>query len=316
MKKGPGFLPTEIIFSATDACNLKCPHCFVKKTPLKLEVQTAVNFINSCKDTSIEKIGFSGGEPFLYTDFICQITKTAVENDLLFDQIMTNGVWWQTEDQLNSDLQKVYDSGFDGKIGLSYDSFHNQNYEKILTFINTVFKIWNDKQMISIQSVIPDNTNDKITDLENIERLSQDLNCQVSLNLNKKTGKGIIILQNEDIFMPVFRELQSFQSNDKRTWQSKKWFKDDFCQGPGQILFIHPDGNIAPCCGFSNENKELFIGNISQPLSKIMENADLNPMIQICYKEGLSKQIKKLKKKIPGKTEDLCAFCDFVCKNL
>ena len=83
---------------------------------------------------------------------------------------------------------------------------------------------------------------------------------------------------------------------DERAWKSRKWFKDDFCEGPGQVLFVHSDGNIAPCCGFANENKELFIGTVSENYQQIMENARHNKMVKICYENGLSKKIKELKR--------------------
>ena len=34
-------------------------------------------------------------EPFLYKDFICEISKKTVELGLFFDRIMTNGVWFR-----------------------------------------------------------------------------------------------------------------------------------------------------------------------------------------------------------------------------
>lgn len=315
MKKGPGFNPTEIIFSATDACNLHCAHCFVSRTPNKLNIQDAKKFILSCKDSSIDKVGFSGGEPFLYLDFLCEIIKTTVENDMMFDRIMTNGVWWKDEADLTEKLTKVYDAGFDGKIGLSFDSFHNQNVEEVVTFIKKVHEVFGDGSAVEIQSVISENPEDKILDFENIDKLAEAFGCETELYLNKKTGRGTIILSGDETYIQIQREVQSFLSTDSRAWKDKKWFKDDYCEGPGQILFVHPNGKIAPCCGFSNENPSLFIGDISESLEKVLKNAAENKMIKICYEEGLSKQIKPLKKKVPGKTRDICAFCDFVCNN-
>ncbi len=318
MKNKKGFVPSQIIFAATEACNLHCSHCFVSQTPAKLDYEDAIKFLESCKDSCINTVGFSGGEPFLASDFICKVSEYACKNDFLFDRIMTNGVWWNTQNQLVEILTRVYNSGYDGKIGLSYDSFHNQPYSKILAFIKTVYSIWNNTSMIEIQSVISDNPNDKIQDLENFEKLSEDLNTEVSLNLDK-TGKGIIVLQNDQIFLPIYRTEQSFSSEDKRAWNSKKWFKDDFCEGPGQILFVHSNGNIVPCCGFANENEKLVIGSITDNLQTVLKNACSNKMVELCYTNGLSKAIKICKKnkiRIPGKTTDICAFCDFVCKNL
>ena len=119
-----------------------------------------------------------------------------------------------------------------------------------------------------------------------------------------------------DFSADIFVLPQTFQSDDKRGWQSKKWFKEDFCEGPGNILFVHADENIAPCCGFANENCALFIGKITDSFDSVMQNAEKNPMIKLCFEKGLSSLIKKLEKekKLPGKTGDICTFCDFIAK--
>ncbi len=299
------FFPTEIIFSATTACNLHCPHCFVNRAPQKLNAQQAKNFINSCilyaKNTPpaqqkglIEKIGFTGGEPFLHLEFLDEIIRFTVVNDLMFDQIMTNGTWWTTPTDLTEKLQRLYNAGYDGKIGLSWDTFHGQPIEQVETFISAVQQIFGNDS-INIQIV------------EGGE----------SLPLAPATIPEYLDLQHPDI--PYYILPQTFQSEDSRAWQSRKWFKDDHCEGPGQILFIHPDGNIAPCCGFANENPQLFIGNLNNSFEEVLEKAANSKMIDICYNTGLKKHIKVLKKskiKLPGKTSDICSFCDFACKHI
>jgi len=300
--KQKGFFPGEIIFSVTNACNLHCEHCFVGRNPKKIDIEAAKRFLKGCVEASIanpelpkiEKIGFSGGEPFLYTEFILELTKTAVSLDLLFDQIMTNGDWWHNETDLRSTLQKVYDAGYDGKIGLSWDSFHGQATERMETFIGTVQEIFGE-DAINIQTV--------------------------------KGGPEISNAPQPDFLekhpeIKVYHLPQTFPADDKRGWQSRHWFKEDYCQGPGNILYIHADGNIAPCCGFANENRALFIGNITDSFEKVMEKASSNPLIKRCFDEGLShyrhhelkKQLRAERKKLPGKTSNICTFCDYVCK--
>lgn len=324
MKIQKGFKPTEIIFAATSACNLKCQHCFVSQNPNKLNIESAVNFIADCKNycdseknitgLQIEKIGFSGGEPFLYLDFLCSLIKAAVEKDFMFDRLMTNGVWWNSEEDLNAKLNAIYEAGFDGKIGLSWDIFHNQDFSKIITFISAVHKIFG-ANAVEIQSVIKNNDNFE----ELIYRLANQLKCSVEKNINKKTGKGIYLLQNDSVYLPIYREPQTFQCTEKDAWQAKKWFKDDYCQGPGNILYVHADGNIAPCCGFANEEKPLFIGNINMTFEEVINQANENQLVQDCYNTGLekirkSKEIKSLLKvEKLGKTDDLCTFCQYLC---
>ena len=286
MKAKHFFNPEEIIFSATDACNLHCPHCFVSRTPDKLDISAVKNFLASCKGTNINKIGFSGGEPFLYMDFLTEITKYAVENDFMFDQIMTNGIWWKNETDLSEKLNKVYDAGYDGKIGLSWDSFHNQDKEKIKIFVKTVKKIF-EEDSINIQFV---KNSDQTDWEEKVDQFCTEFN------------------------LPVYKLEQTFQSENPEGWQSKKWFKDDYCEGPGNIFFVHPNGKIAPCCGFANENEKLIIGNINQSFSEVMQNAENNQFVKTCFEKGLLKLTKKNRKKISGKTKDICTACDFLCK--
>lgn len=286
-KNNKGFYPEEIIFASTDSCNLLCPHCFVSRQSNRLDIDDCKKLILSAIP-QIQKIGFSGGEPFLYKEFLFQIVKFTVENDLLFDQIMTNGDWWKSEIDLKQTLQELYDAGFDGKIGLSWDSFHNQKFERMKIFVDEVHAIFG-SESLNIQYVKSENNQL----LEEIKQVYPEI--------------SIYILE------------QSFTGDDKRSWNSKKWFKDDFCQGPGHILYVHPNGYIAPCCGFANENLELKIGTIKNTFEEILENAKNNEFVKLCYENGLSKAKQTLKQqgiKLPGKCSDICTFCDFVCKNL
>ena len=70
----------------------------------------------------------------------------------MFDQIMTNGDWWKDEEELNAKLKLIYDAGYDGKIGLSYDSFHGQTEERIKTFVAAAEKYFGERR-VNIQTV-------------------------------------------------------------------------------------------------------------------------------------------------------------------
>ena len=279
--KGRVFLPTEIIFACTSACNLKCPHCFVDRNPRKLEISQALALLDNCVEAGspIERVGFSGGEPFLYMDFLLTLTKAVVAHDLLFDQIMTNGDWWKEEQELRNTLQTLYDAGYDGKIGLSWDEYHGQSEERMLTFIKTVQEIFGEEAI-------------------NIQRV--------------ESSGGLRHAQAPQKDIPVYTLPRTYPGDAPQAWKARHWFKEDYCQGPGNILYVHADGNIAPCCGFANENPELFIGKITDSYETIMKNAAKNPMVELCFTKGLSRYRRF--KKFPGKTSDICSFCDYVCK--
>ncbi|MBB5226433.1 4Fe-4S cluster-binding domain-containing protein [Treponema ruminis] len=311
------FNPEEIIFAVTTACNLHCPHCFVNRNPFNLKAEDAVNFlksVNDSPDSSIEKVGFSGGEPFLRPDFLCQVIKAAIDMDFMFDRIMTNGDWWKNEEDLRTTLQKVYDAGYDGKIGLSYDTFHAQSEERIASFIQTVWDIFG-SDAVEIQSVKSEGESGSGT-TQMLKSLAKKLNLSYEEEISK-SGLGIATLSDGEHFLPAYIQTESYQAGDIRAWKDKSWFKDQHCAEMGQILFVHATGDIAPCCGFANENKPLFIGKITDTFDDVLKNAGQSRMIKICYEEGLSSQIKILKElgKLPeGKTCDICTFCDLLCK--
>lgn len=307
------FYPTEIIFSCTTACNLHCEHCFVNREPKRLSIEAAKKLLLSCKGSSIDKVGFSGGEPFLYMDFLCEITRAAIESDFMFDQIMTNGDWWKDENDLRTTLQKVYDAGYDGKIGLSWDSYHGQSPERMQTFIRAVQEIFGEDS-VSIQSVREQGA---VTELKSDSLKSATADFLTAFDLSRSSTAASLT--------PVYHLTRSFPSEDPRAWEYRKWFREDYCQGPGHIFYVHANGNIAPCCGFANENPALFIGTINDSFDQLMQNASQNRMVKICYEEGLShyrrhglkKHLKQQGKKIPkGKCGDICSFCDFACKSL
>ena len=305
--KQRGFHPTEIIFSSTTACNLHCEHCFINREPKQLAISDAVALIENCvkSGSEIDRIGFSGGEPFLYMDFLIEVTKATVAHDLMFDQIMTNGDWWRDEADLAEKLQKLYDAGYDGKIGLSWDSYHGQSSERMETFIRKVQEIFGEES-INIQTV----------EDQGALRGAEPPVEGVASNEVRARGR----LSPPDV--PVYTLPRTYPSEDPRAWQARRWFREDYCEDPGQILYVHADGNIAPCCGFANENPQLFIGTIHDSFEAILQKAENNPMIKICYTEGLShyrrhgikKSLRSRGKKLPGKCSDICSFCDFVCK--
>src|SRR5436309_11102788 len=119
------FRPNYLSFAGTYQCNLACPHCCVPiEWPDRLDILAAIRFLEQAHEAGIEILGFTGGEPFLYPEFIIAITKRAAQLAFRFDKLMSNGVWFANEAHLESVLVPLRDAGFSGKLGLSVDKFH------------------------------------------------------------------------------------------------------------------------------------------------------------------------------------------------
>src|ERR1700745_3123865 len=110
------FRPNYLSFAGTYQCNLSCPHCCVPiEWPDRLDLATALRFLEGAFDFGIRILGLTGGEPFLYPEFVLAICRRAAHLGYRFDKIVTNGVWFADESDLASTLRALVLTGFTGK---------------------------------------------------------------------------------------------------------------------------------------------------------------------------------------------------------
>lgn len=320
----PMFKPEEIIFAPTAECNLACAHCRVERIPQRLSAEDAVAFLKSCRPHGIEKVGFSGGEPFLRPDFLCDVSRAAVELDMVFDRLMTNGVWFDSQTDLDETLTALRASGFDGTFGVSVDSYHAQDLRKLALFFGAIFAVWGRKDCCEIIAVT---TPEGAAPKDMLETLAGRLGGRLLL----EDGEPFSIVNDaflerrdeeagasETMMINIIRVPYSAAAEED-AWGAAAWFEDDFCRGPGNVFYVHPDGRVAVCCGFANENPQLIIGDIrTDGYETLMRRAAENPMVKACYEAGLATARARLETRgyrFPGKTGDPCFFCDYCAKH-
>jgi hypothetical protein len=319
------FKPEEIIFSATAQCNLACAHCRVTRIPQELESPAAIAFMESCRGRGVERIGFSGGEPFLRPDFLHDICRAAVDMDYYFGRLMTNGCWADDEAGFMAALEPLHEAGFDGIFGLSFDSWHGNDVRKATGFLQAVFGIWGRKDVAEILAV--DAPGLAGSDAAALKALAAGLGGILQPG---SAGRPEAIVDQAwlartaadpddggGLYLPVQRFPYSAAA-DEGAWGAREWFEDDYCQGPGNVFYVHPDGRVAVCCGFANENEDLIIGNIANDgYDQLMAKAAVSPQVHQCYDIGLAafaRQQESGGRVFPGKTADPCFFCDYLCK--
>src|SRR5450755_4225775 len=102
------FRPNYISFSGTYQCNLTCAHCCVPiEWPDRLDIAVAERFLEAAHAEGIVTIGFKGGEPFLYPEFVLALTRKAAALGMRFDKVQTNGVWFADEPHLTRELEAL-----------------------------------------------------------------------------------------------------------------------------------------------------------------------------------------------------------------
>src|SRR6201993_4891644 len=99
------FRPNYLSFAGTYQCNLTCPHCCVPiEWPDRLDIDAAVRFLEDAHAYGIGILGFTGGEPFLYSEFLHSLCRRAAILGFRFDKIVTNGVWFRDSAELQGVL--------------------------------------------------------------------------------------------------------------------------------------------------------------------------------------------------------------------
>ena len=305
-----GFRPKEILFSPTTNCNLHCAHCDIERSPAILNKKAAIKFLAACGRAGINRVGFTGGEPFLALDFMCAISKEAARRGMLFGRIMTNGGWFRTKRELASALDRLFRAGYDGDFCLSVDAFHRQDIQKCVSFITTATAMWTRPDMVSIAVVRgakEAETRGKIAALARI----------LHGRLIRINGKPAAI-KNEDLLIRIFHiDLSPIgkAANLKNAW-NRRWFKDDLCKGPGNTFFVLPDGTVKPCCGYAADTDILTIGSIKRDSPKrLLYNARKNRFITSIFSLGfhpIRKRLERAGVRFPGKTMNHCFFCYYL----
>ncbi len=322
------FTPEELIFAPTSRCNLACAHCRVQRRPEELPLPAALDFLADAAAQGIERVGFSGGEPFLRLDFLVAVTEAACARGMLFDRLMTNGVWWKDEGELAAALEALASAGFDGTIGLSFDRYHGQAPERLTTFIRKASDAFGRRDAVEILSV---RSPEDAPLFEDFRELARGLGGELAI----QDGEPCAIVEprtrrsrrpaadGETLRIDIIRFPYSAAGEVAKTsgvaspgWQDTAWFEDDLCAGPGNVFYVHPDGQVAVCCGFANERPELIAGRIEDGVERLTAAARKKPHVRAAYDEGLGALRARLEAGgvvFPGKTRDICFFCDWLC---
>jgi len=307
------FRPNYLSFAGTYQCNLSCPHCCVPiEWTDRLDIATAIRFLEQAHAAGIEILGFTGGEPFLYPEFLVALTRRAAELGFRFDKLMSNGVWFRDEVHLEAVLTELSDAGFTGKLGLSVDKFHGMDMAKLVTYCRVGRRVFARDNVLSLSyaSRAPEKG------LEPIERLARELDAVIEWS--ELLGRHLLV--SDELTMTLnwnhLATVERAEGLPGNPWDGE-WFAEDYCEGPGQALIVNPRGEVKPCCGFASDLDQLTIGNIHTDIvEEIIASARNHPYVGKLFREGLTAIRDDILARdpdaLPGATSNHCFFCWYV----
>jgi len=307
------FRPNYVSFAGTYQCNLACPHCCVPiEWTDRLPIPTAIRFLEQARESGVEVLGFTGGEPFLYPEFLVALTRRGAALGFRFDKLMTNGVWYRDEVHLAGVLAGLRDAGFTGKLGLSVDKFHGMDIAKLAAFCRTARRVFARDTILSLSyaSRAPDQG------LEPIRRLAAVLDGVVAWS--DVLGRYMVV--SDDLTMTLnwnhLATVERAEGLPGDPWDGT-WFTEDYCEGPGQALIVNPRGEVKPCCGFASDLDQLTIGNIhTDSVAEIIAAGRRHPVVGKIFRDGLTAVRDDILARdpaaLPGATSNHCFFCWYV----
>jgi hypothetical protein len=306
------FRPNYLSFAGTYQCNLTCAHCCVPiEWTDRLDIGVALGFLEDAHAYGIHVLGFTGGEPFLYPEFLLALCRRAAELSFRFDKIMTNGVWYRDSADLEGVLGDLAAAGFTGKLGLSVDKFHGIQTAKLADFCRAARRAFGRDDIISISyaSRRPD------LGLEPVRHLADELAGIVEWS--DLLGRYMLVAPDWTMTLN-WNHLAPVERAEKLTggWDGV-WFVEDYCEGPGQALIVNPRGEVKPCCGFASDLDHLTIGNIhTDTVKRIIRRARRHPYVGKVFRKGLTairdEILARDPNALPAATSNHCFFCWYV----
>jgi hypothetical protein len=279
--------------------------------PERLDIAASLRFLEDAHRYGIEILGFTGGEPFLYPEFLLALTRRAAELGFRFDKIATNGVWFSDADHLEKVLADLAAAGFTGKLGLSVDKFHGMETSRLAAFCRAARRALARDNIVSISYASRHPKNG----LEPIRALAGELGAV--MDWSDLLGRYLLVSPELTITLN-WNHLAPVERAEHLTggWDGT-WFEEDYCEGPGQALIVNPKGEVKPCCGFASDLNQLTVGNIhNDSVAAIVRRARKHPYVGKIFREGLTairdEILARYPKALPGETSNHCYFCWYV----
>jgi hypothetical protein len=279
--------------------------------PDRLDVSVALRFLEDAHAYGIGILGLTGGEPFLYPEFVLALCRRAAELGFRFDKVMTNGVWHHDRPHLDGVLTELAATGFTGKLGLSVDKFHGRHTDKAAEFCRAARRAFDRDNVVSLSyaSRHPDQG------LGPVHDLARELGAVVEWS---EVLRRYLLVSDELTMTLNWNHLAPVERAERLTgaWDGH-WFAEDYCEGPGQALIVTPRGEVKPCCGFASDLDQLTIGNVyHDTVRRIVRRARRHPYVGKVFREGLTairdEVLARDPDSLPAATSNHCYFCWYV----
>lgn len=124
---------TTLSICFTNHCNIACRHCGNSSGPHAkagtMAVERMVALVSEMRGTGLDRVGLSGGEPFLYPDHVVALVAAARTVPGVAASINTNGFWGGDAQRCERLLDRMAEAGWDARsdrMRISMGAYHQE----------------------------------------------------------------------------------------------------------------------------------------------------------------------------------------------
>ncbi len=270
---------SNIGFMLLYKCTIACPHCIVDAGPHRNEEMSTGDCLSWIRHASkyrnghIIGLALTGGEPFYNIEKLTSISDYGNKLGFIVS-VVTNAFWANTKEIAVSILSKLPAIKM---ISISTDVYH-QKYIPLNNVMN-VIQAARELRMFYNIALCTDNKKDP----------------QYRKIIDKLKEFGEAERLRETITFPVGRALK--HSKNFKFEVSHEPSSSACSMASSPVAF--PDGNVYACIGpilTLPANHQLFLGNLyNESLEKILNRAEVNPVLHVIRSWGPHKLISYLK---------------------
>lgn len=278
--------PQTAFLELTSKCSLNCKHCInYRYDGSDMDFNTIKSILEKLRQGGIERIKFTGGEPFDRGD-LPEIVMCCEELGLRYI-IYTNG--------MHIDGEWIHSLNLLEGIRVSFDGYrHSHDYVRGSGNFNLVFDnlVDNVAKYPNVNFTV-NYTINKVNyrQLVDFDALLSKYNLNVNINLGfiKHAGKAsedqglVFTLEEAMAIVPIIQNEISQCSHIRTFSMLSKYYLDNFstefgCPAGKEAVFIARNGDVYPC-GMLKGNKQFVCGNIStDAFDRILESDAISLM--------------------------------------
>lgn len=307
-------------WSITGKCNFQCRHCMVSAPSARhpqLPLEDCLRIVESIAQCGIKHVDITGGEPLLRSDFE-EIVKALTKYNLDIGTLFTNASLLSSET-----MEMLHRHNQHPTFQLSFDGLGHHDWLRGIPGAEKQA----DKAFRLLQSYGARTAAAMCIHRKNKDSLRDTVNYLASLGVeglrvNAPQELGIwkqysseYALSNEEVWqvykeyiphffedgMPLKIELDGFFKCPKGSTdyslsyvhhpKTDNWNKIPYCESVRFMVYIGPDGRIAPCMGFSDHPalRDKYPSILETPLGELSLSGYYHDMVNTKVSDLLAK---------------------------